>query len=93
MKKKESSTGIFVLITFIAFILLFTYLSLNLKNLDYGYELQELVTKEKRLKEEIDILKAKKARLMSLEEVERKVLKDLKYQYPRPEQFIKVFEE
>lgn len=93
MKKKKTSTGVFILVAFIVFILVFTYLSLNLKNIDFGYEMQELMGKEKLLKEEIDKLKAKKAGLLNLERVERKMIKELGYQYPEPGQFIKVFED
>ncbi|MCK5056527.1 MAG: hypothetical protein KAT34_07725 [Candidatus Aminicenantes bacterium] len=93
MKKKKTSTGVFILVAFIFFILVFTYLSLNLKNIDFGYEMQDLLGKEKLLKEEIDKLKAKKAGLLNLERVEKKVIKELGYQYPEPDQFIKVFED
>jgi cell division protein FtsL len=93
MKKKKTSTGVFIFVAFIVFILVFTYLSLNLKNIDFGYEMQELMEKEKLLKEEIDKLKAKQAELLNLERVEQKVIKELGYQYPEPDQFIKVFED
>lgn len=91
-RKKKSINGIFILITFLVFILLFTYSSLNLKNIDYGYKMQELVQNEKSLIEEIDKLKAEKARLLNLDRVERIVMKRLGYRYPKPDQFIKVFE-
>jgi len=90
--KKKSINGIFALITFLVFVLLFTYSSLNLKNIDYGYKMQELVQSEKSLIEEIDKLKAEKAKLLNLERVEKIVMKRLGYRYPKPEQFIKVFE-
>ena len=93
MKKKKTPTGVFILVAFIVFILVFTYLSLNLKNIDFGYEMQALMGKEKLLKEEIDKLKAKKAELLNLERVEKKVINELGYQYPEPDQFIKVFED
>lgn len=93
MKKKNSSNSVFVLIAFIVFILVFTYLSLNLKNIDFGYEMQELMEKEKVLKEEIDKLRAQKAELLNLDRVEKIVMKKLNYQYPEPDQFIKVFED
>lgn len=93
MKKKKSSNSVFILIAFIVFILVFTYLSLNLKNIDFGYELQELMEQEKNLREEIDKLKAQKAKLLNLERVEDIVIKKLGYQYPEPDQFIKVFED
>lgn len=89
-KGKSSITGILVLITVVTFILLFTYLSLNLKNIDFGYEMQKLMEYERQLKEEIDKLKCAKARLLNLERVEKKVIAELGYQYPEPDQFIKV---
>ena len=93
MKKKgKSLNGIFLLMAFIVFILVFTYLSLNLKNIDYGYDLQELREKEKALLEEVAILQARRATLLNLERVEEIVMNRLKYQYPEPHQFIKVFE-
>ena len=91
-RNKRSINGIFILITFLVFVLLFTYSSLNLKNIDYGYKMQELTQAEKTLKEEIDTLKAEKAKLLTLERVEKIVMKRLGYRYPKPEQFIKVFE-
>ena len=90
-KVKKLPTGLLVLVTVIVFILLFTYLSLNLKTIDFGYELQELMEVEKQLLEELDQLKSQKARLLNLERVEKVVIKELGYQYPSPDQFIKVF--
>lgn len=92
-RKNNSVTGVVVLVTLIVFILLFTYLSLNLKSIDYGYDLQALIEQERRLKEEIDRLRAEKARLLNLERVENIVIRKLGYQYPDPDQFIKVFED
>ncbi|UCH94002.1 MAG: cell division protein FtsL [Candidatus Aminicenantes bacterium] len=91
-KKAKLPNGILVLITVIAFTLLFTYLSLNLKTIDFGYELQELTEYEQQLQEEIDKLKSHKARLLNLERVEKIVTRRLGYQYPSPDQFIKVFD-
>ena len=91
-KKSKLPGGMLVLMTVIVFILLFTYLSLNLKTIDFGYELQELIELKDQLQEEIDKLKSDKARLLNLERVEREVTKKLGYQYPEPEQFIKVFD-
>ncbi len=93
MKQKKSSGGIFVLVALIVFILVFTYLSLNLKSIDFGYDIQALIEKERQLKEEIDRLKAVKASLLNLERVEKIVTQQLGYQYPEPDQFIKVFED
>ena len=80
------------LLMVIVFIVLFTYLSLNLKTIDFGYELQELIVLRDRLQEEIDKLKSDKARLLNLERVEKEVTEKLGYRYPQPEQFIKVFD-
>ena len=87
---KAATTGALLLITFMVFILLFTYLSLNLKNIDFGYEMQRLVSHERQLKEEIDKLKSDKAGLLNLARVEKKVIEELGYQYPDPDQFIRV---
>ena len=92
-KKKRSFVTVFVMYILLAFMILFTYSSLNLKNIDYGYKMQELVLKEKKLQEEIDKLKAVKANLLNLSRVERIVMQKLGYIHPKPEQFIKVFEE
>ena len=91
-KKSKFSGGMLVLMTVIVFILLFTYLSLNLKTIDFGYELQELIERRDQLQEEIDKLKSDKARLLNLERVEKVVTEELGYQYPEPDQFIKVFD-
>lgn len=91
-KKARLPGGMLVLMTVIVFILLFTYLSLNLKTIDFGYELQELTELRDQLQEEIDKLKSDKARLLNLERVEKVVTEELGYQYPEPEQFIKVFD-
>lgn len=93
MKKRKKSTGVWLLVTVIAIILVFTYLSLNLKSVDFGYEIQELRQRERALKEEINQLKAEKASLLNLERVERIVIRQLGYQYPEPHQFLKVFED
>ena len=91
-KKKKSSIGLWVVVTLMSFLFLFSYLSLNLKNVDFGYEMQELRQHEKQLKEEINQLKARKASLLNLERVEDIVINELGYQYPEPEQLIKVVE-
>ncbi|MCP5046852.1 MAG: hypothetical protein GY940_06750 [bacterium] len=92
-KKSPGAGGVLVLVTVVGFILIFTYMSLNLKNIDFGYEMQELASKEKALKEEIDKLKSEKARLLNLKRVEKLVMEKLGYQYPQPDQFIKVYED
>ncbi len=92
-KRGAHFSMVFIVSIFLAFILLFTYSSLNLKNIDYGYKMQELISKEKILIEEIDRLKAVKSNLLNLSRVEKIVMKKLGYRYPKPEQFIKVFED
>jgi len=97
--KRENGTGtkktggILVLTGIVSFILIFTYLSLNLKNIDSGYEMQSLNKKQKTLLEEIDKLKSKKANLLNLQRVEKEMVQQLGYQYPEVSQFIKVFED
>ncbi len=81
-----------VVVTLILFLFLFSYLSLNLKNIDFGYEMQELRLYERQLKEEINLLKARKASLLNLERVEDIVINKLGYRYPGPGQVIKVVE-
>ena len=84
---------IWLLVSAIAFILVFTYLSMNLKSIDSGYEMQELLDKERELQEEIIKLQAEKASLLNLDRVETIMTLKLGYQYPQPDQFIKVVEE
>lgn len=95
MKKNESEThkALWLPVSIAAFILIFCYLSLNLKNIDFGYEMQELAEEETVLEEQINKLKAEKASLLNLERVESIVINKLNYQYPEPDQFIKVFDE
>ncbi len=92
-KKKKSFVTVFVIYILLAFMILFTYSSLNLKNIDYGYKMQELVLEERKLNEEIDKLNAVKSNLLNLKRVEKIVMQKLGYIHPKPEQFIKVFEE
>jgi len=93
MKNKKSTLGLLILVGALVLALIFTYLSLNLQSRDLGYQVQEKIAKEKRLKEEIDQLRAKKAKLLDLGRVEHDVIQDLHYQYPEPDQFIKAFED
>jgi len=92
-KKPGPGNGLWILVSVIAFILIFGYLSLNLKNVDFGYEMQELSERERELNEEINKLRAARASLLNLERVEDIVINKLKYQYPEPDQFIKIFED
>ncbi len=91
MKKKGNQGRIISLTAFVLFTLLFTYSTLNLRNTDYGYDKQRLVNKKRRLKEEIDILSAKKAMLLDLERVEKIVRNRLGFDYPRKGQVLKVY--
>ncbi len=88
-----SAVGVWTVVIVLLVTLIFSFLSLNLKNVDYGYQMQELRARKKNLNEEIARLKAKKASLLNLERVEDIVINKLGYQYPEPEQFIKVFED
>ncbi|MCP4215148.1 MAG: hypothetical protein GY765_10845 [bacterium] len=92
-KTEKSANGVWLLVAVIIFTLVFSYLSLNLKNVDYGYQMQELKEQRRILKEEINVLRAKKASLLNLERVENIVITELGYQYPTADQFIKVFED
>jgi cell division protein FtsL len=91
--KTNRPGGMLILVGIVTFILVFTYLSLNLKNVGFGYEIQDLSKQEKKMKEEIDKLKSRKANLLNLQRVEKEVIQQLGYQYPEPDQFIKVFED
>ena len=90
MKKKGSYGKVIALSAVILFTLLFTYSSLNLRNTDYGYEKQRLLNRKKQLKEEIDVLSARRAELLDLERVEKIVVGKLGYRYPVEGQIIKV---
>ena len=90
-KPQDQPRDAWLFLVVILFIILFSYLSMNLKNVDYGYKLQELMEKENTLKEEINKLKAEKAALLNLERVAQVVIKKLDYQYPESDQIIKVF--
>ncbi len=87
-EQKKGIGGIFWLVGFVVFIILFTYSSLNLKNIDYGYQKQKLMLEEKNLQEEIDKLKAQRAMLLNLKRVETIVIEKLGYQYPKRCQII-----
>lgn len=90
---KKPSSGTWFLVTLLAVVILFGYLTMNLKTVDYGYEMQELRQQQRRLKEDINRLKAQKASLMNLDQVEKRVIDDLGYRYPESHQFIKVYED
>jgi cell division protein FtsL len=77
-------------LAFFIFVVLFIYSSMNLKNVDLGYRQHELLLTEKRLRQEIDSLQARKAGLLNLERMERVAIEELGYQYPQAGQIIKV---
>jgi cell division protein FtsL len=80
------------ILAFFIFVVLFIYSSLNLKNVDLGYQQHELLQQEKKMRAEIDRLQAQKASLLNLERMEKIAMEKLGYQYPGPEQIIKVVE-
>jgi cell division protein FtsL len=88
--RKRPDNLFLVVFLLLVFLILFSYTSLNLKNVDYGYRMQELEEREKVLQEEIDLLQAKKSRLLNLSRVEKVVTTQLGYQYPTPDQIIQV---
>ncbi len=90
-KRSRSALRLAVLAFFI-FLVLFTYSSLNLMNVDLGYRQHELLRAEARLRLEIDALRARRAGLLSLERTERIARQELGYQYPEAGQIIKVVE-
>ena len=95
MSKKGKSPSDFrlAILAFFIFAILFTYSSLNLKNVDLGYQQHELLQQEKILRAEIDRLQAQKALLLNLERMEKIAMEKLGYQYPEPDQIIKVVED
>ncbi|MGE5342727.1 MAG: hypothetical protein ACM3SY_14730 [Candidatus Omnitrophota bacterium] len=89
----RKSSGVMVVIGLVSFILIFIYLSLNLKNVDSGYNIQDLINHRKELLEEIDRLKSKKANLLNLQRVEKEAIEQLGYAYPDETQIIRVYED
>jgi len=81
------------ILAFFIFAILFTYSSLNLKNVDLGYQQHELLQREKKLHAEIDRLQAQKALLLNLERMEKIAIEKLGYQYPEADQIITVVED
>ncbi len=80
------------ILVFFIFAILFIYSSLNLKNVDLGYQQHELLQQEKELRADIDRLQARKASLLNLERMEKIAIEKLGYQYPEAGQIIKVIE-
>lgn len=93
MKKNKYSGRAFFVITIMIFLLLFTYSSLNLKNIDYGYEMQKLMKSQELLNEEIDVLESKRAKLLELGRIENIVVNKLGYTYPSEKQIIRIYED
>ena len=87
---KADSYYLPVILVIIVFLIIFTYLSMNLKCRHYGYEIETLAKREGKLKNEIDKLLVKKEQLLNLERVERIVVGELNYKVPTPEQILKV---
>ncbi|MDY0297583.1 MAG: hypothetical protein RB296_09730 [Acidobacteriota bacterium] len=76
-------------VVFMLFILLFTYSSLNLKNIDYGYKMQALTQQVEALEIEIDKLRAERAFMVSLERVDRLARSRLDLAPPTADQVIR----
>ena len=95
MSKQGRSLADFrlAILAFFIFVILFTYSSLNLKNVDLGYRQHELLQQEKKIRAEIDSLQAQKALLLNLERMEKIAIEKLGYQYPGADQMIKVVED
>ena len=95
MSKQGKSLADFrlAILAFFIFAILFTYSSLNLKNVDLGYQQHELLQQEKKMRAEIDRLQAQKALLLNLERMEKIAMEKLGYQYPETDQIIKVVED
>jgi cell division protein FtsL len=94
MTKQGKSLADFrlAILAFFIFAILFTYSSLNLKNVNLGYQQHDLLQQEKKLRAEIDRLQAQKAFLLNLERMEKIVMEKLGYQYPETDQIVKVVE-
>jgi cell division protein FtsL len=90
--KKSPADFRLAILAFFIFAVLFIYSSLNLKNVDLGYQQHELLQQEKKMRAEIDRLRAQKASLLSLDRMEKVAIEKLGYQYPEPGQVIKVVE-
>jgi len=90
--KKSPADFRLAILAFFIFVVLFIYSSLNLKNVDLGYQQHELLQQGKKLRTEIDQLQAQKALLLNLERMEKIAIEKLGYQYPEPGQIIRVVE-
>jgi cell division protein FtsL len=93
MKRRRSRSVLrLAVLAFFIFLVLFTYSSLNLMNVDLGYRQHELLRREARLRLEIDALRAQRAGLLSLQRIERVAREELGYQYPQPGQIVPIAE-
>lgn len=93
MKKsgRAGNTAWIVFLTLLVFLVLFSFSSLNLKTIEYGYRLQGLRQEMKSLQEELDRLQARRALLLNLERIESVAVEKLGFRYPESEQIIKVY--
>ncbi|HSQ34458.1 MAG TPA: cell division protein FtsL [Candidatus Binatia bacterium] len=94
MSRKKGSRSDFhlAILVFFIFAVLFIYSSLNLKNVDLGYQQHDMLQQEEKLRADIDRLQAQKALLQNLERMEKVAIEKLGYQYPQAEQIIQVVE-
>lgn len=93
MRRRRSRSVLrLAVLAFFIFLVLFTYSSLNLMHVDLGYRQHELLRQEARLRLEIDALRARRAGLLSLERIERVAREELGYQYPQPDQIVRIAE-
>lgn len=83
--------GVAMFVGFMVFVLLFTYSSLNLKNIDFGYKMQALKQEADSLRIEIDKLRARRAFLNNLERVDSVARRQLDLAPPREDQLIRVY--
>ena len=72
----------------LAIVVLFVFSSLNLKNIDYGYRIQELLQRQTALAEQIDRLRAERSQLLNLQRIESIAVQQLGFAYPEPGQVI-----
>lgn len=75
----------------VVFAVLFVWARMGNIQIENGYRVSALELRLKRLEEERSRLEAERSQLLNLERVESIVTARLRYGYPRPDQFIKVF--
>jgi len=91
--RRRRNAAVAVFVTFMLFVLLFTYSSLNLKNIDFGYKMQALKQQVEVLQIEIDKLRAERAFLVSLDRVDRLARSRLGLAPPSQDQVIRAVRE